>query len=80
MAVTKIAISMDSKLLDKVDRLVQKRIFPNRSKAIQSAVEEKIIKMDKSRLSRESAKLRKSEEQSMSEEGLPGDFSEWPEY
>ncbi|MCL4511459.1 MAG: ribbon-helix-helix domain-containing protein [Bacteroidetes bacterium] len=80
MPVTKIAISMDTKLLHKLDGLVQRRIFPSRSKVIQLAVEEKITKMDKSRVARESAKLRKSEEQSLSEEGSAGDFSEWPEY
>lgn len=80
MPVTKIAISIDSKLLNRLDKLVQKRIFPNRSKVIQMAVEEKITRIDKSCLARESQKLKKSEEQSLAEEELAGDFSEWPEY
>jgi len=80
MPVTKIAISMDTKLLTKLNRLVQRRIFPNRSKMIQLAVEEKITKLDKSRLAKESAKLTKSDEQDLAEEGTAGDFSEWPEY
>jgi metal-responsive CopG/Arc/MetJ family transcriptional regulator len=39
----KIAISIDKKLVRKLDRLVNNRIFPNRSKAIQEAVEEKSL-------------------------------------
>ena len=77
---TKIAISIDSRVLKKIDRLVKKNLFTNRSKAIQTAVEEKIAKLEKSRLSIESAKLKVSEEQSLAEEGLIGDSAEWPEY
>lgn len=55
-------------------------MFTNRSKAIQTAIEEKISKLDKSRLAIESAKLNKADEQLLSEEGLQKDLSEWPEY
>jgi metal-responsive CopG/Arc/MetJ family transcriptional regulator len=58
----KIAISIDIKVLDRVDKLVQKHVFANRSRAIQAAVEEKILKMDKIRLAQESAKLNKEDE------------------
>ena len=57
MGTTKIAISIDKQLVRKLDRMVRNRVFPNRSKAIQEAVEEKIIRIDKSRLARECAKL-----------------------
>lgn len=81
MATTaKIAISIDRKILDRIDRLVEKKMFTNRSKAIQTAIEEKISKLDKSRLAIESAKLNKADEQLLSEEGLQKDLSEWPEY
>ena len=68
MATTsKIAISIDKKILNRIDRLVEKKMFTNRSKAIQIAIEEKISKLDKSRLAIESAKLNKTEEQQLSE-------------
>lgn len=74
MATTaKIAISIDKKILNRIDRLVEKKMFANRSKAIQTAIEEKILKLDKSRLAIESAKLNKAEEQQLSEEGLRTD-------
>ncbi len=77
---TKIAISIDKRILNRIDRLVEKRIFTNRSKAIQTAIEEKISKLDKSRLAVECAKLNKAEEQQLSEESSQTDFTEWPEY
>ncbi len=46
---TKIAISIDKKVLTRVDRLVRNKIFINRSRAIQIAIEEKISRFDKSR-------------------------------
>ena len=77
---TKIAISIDKKVLIRVDRLVRNKIFTNRSRAIQIAIEEKISRIDKSRLAIESAKLNKAEEQLLSEESSKIDLPEWPEY
>ncbi len=77
---TKIAISIDKRVLKRIDRLVENRIFTNRSRAIQTAIEEKISKIDKSRLAVESAKLNKAEEQQLSEESSQTDLTEWPEY
>lgn len=81
MATTmKIAISIDKRVLNRIDRLVENKIFTNRSRAIQTAIEEKISKIDKSRLAIESAKLNKAEEQQLSEESSQTDLTEWPEY
>ena len=55
-------------------------MFSNRSRAIQTAIEEKISKLDKSRLAIESAKLNKAEEQQLSEESSQMDLTEWTEY
>ncbi len=80
MGTTKIAISIDKELVRKLDRMVNNRVFPNRSKAIQQAVEEKIIRIDKSRLARECAKLDPTFEKRMADEGLLQDLEKWPEY
>ena len=77
---TKIAISIDKRVLKRIDKLVENRIFTNRSRAIQTAIEEKISKIDKTRLAVESAKLNKAEEQQLSEESLQTDLTEWAEY
>ncbi len=42
MGTMKVAITMDEEILGKLDRLVKRRLFPNRSRAIQAAVQEKL--------------------------------------
>ncbi len=80
MGAAKVAITIDRRLLGRLDALVKRRAFPSRSRAIQEAVEEKLGRLDRSRLARECAKLDPKAEQAMAEEGLAGDFAEWPEY
>lgn len=57
MTVHKIAITIDERLLKQIDRLVSERRFPNRSRAIQEAVREKIEHVEGNRLARELSKL-----------------------
>jgi metal-responsive CopG/Arc/MetJ family transcriptional regulator len=76
----KVAISMKRETLNRLDRLVRKRVFPSRSEAIGKAVEEKLEKIEKNRLKRECMKLDPAEEKSMANEGLVEDSKEWPEY
>jgi metal-responsive CopG/Arc/MetJ family transcriptional regulator len=80
MGASKIAITLDNNMLKKLDMLVKSNIFPNRSKAIQEAVEEKLTRMEKSRLAQECAKLDPDFEQSLAEEGFTSELEEWPEY
>lgn len=77
---TKVAISIDQKTLSQLDRLVKKHIFPNRSQAIQVAVDEKLKRLEKSRLARECSKLDPAFEKALAEDGLSEELSEWPEY
>jgi metal-responsive CopG/Arc/MetJ family transcriptional regulator len=79
MATDKVAITIDRKLLKRLDRLVADRRFPNRSRAIQEAVEEKLSRLEHSRLAKEAAKLDRQFEQKLAEEGMAGE-AEWPEY
>ncbi len=80
MPASKIAITLDEKILERIDRLVRERRFPSRSRAIQEAIAEKLSRLDRSRLARECAKLEPVYEQRLADEGLDGDASEWPEY
>ena len=80
MGTSKIAISMDEEVLGRLDGLVQRRVFPNRSRAIQAAVEEKLARLERTRLARECAKLDPELEAAFAEEGLSRDLGEWPEY
>lgn len=80
MSTAKIAITIEEDLLDKLDRLVSSKVFPNRSKAIQEAVQEKLSRVNRSRLARECAKLDPAFEKALADEGLTQDVGEWPEY
>lgn len=80
MPKAKVAVTIDAKLLSRVDRLVRDARFPNRSAAVESALAEKLERMDRTRLVRECAKLDMSEERALAEEGLTADLGEWPEY
>jgi metal-responsive CopG/Arc/MetJ family transcriptional regulator len=80
MSTAKVAITMDEGLLKQVDRLVSTRVYPNRSRAIQDAVADKLRRMDRGRLARECAKLDRTFEQAMAEEGVGGEVDQWPEY
>jgi len=77
---TKIAITLDQRTVKCIDRLVQKEVFPSLSQVIQEAVEEKLQRMERSRLAKECAKLNPAFEKAMAEEGMSGELSEWPEY
>jgi metal-responsive CopG/Arc/MetJ family transcriptional regulator len=76
----KVAITVNKNTLDRVDQLVSQHIFPSRSRAFEEALEEKLKRLDKSRLARECAKLDPAFEKSLAEEGLSREIDEWPEY
>jgi len=76
----KIAISINKDVLQELDQLVEKDMFPNRSQAIESMVKDKIVQLSKSRLALECAKLNKKEEQEMADEFLSEELSQWPKY
>lgn len=70
MSAAQVAVSMDDRLLRRLDSLVERAVFRSRSEAIQKAVAEKLARLDRSRLARECAKLLPAEEQAMAEEGI----------
>jgi Arc/MetJ-type ribon-helix-helix transcriptional regulator len=80
MASAKIAITMDERMLRRLDRLVKDGVFPNRSKAIQDAVEEKLKRLERNRLAKECAKLDPAVEKALAEEGMDAELDRWPEY
>jgi metal-responsive CopG/Arc/MetJ family transcriptional regulator len=80
MARPKVAISLDESTLNRLDKLVKKKVFANRSQAIEEAVSEKLARIEKSRLALECANLDPKFEKAIAEEGLSEDFKEWPKY
>jgi Arc/MetJ-type ribon-helix-helix transcriptional regulator len=80
MATVKIAVSLDRDIVARLDQLVEEKKFPNRSRAVQEAVSDKLDRLQRSRLARECAKLDPAFEKALAEEGLARDWKEWPEY
>ena len=80
MSVAKITVSIDTQLLNRLDVMVQSRIFTSRSQAVQTAVQEKVMRIGRTRLAEECAKLDPQEEQTLAEEGLAAEAAAWPVY
>jgi metal-responsive CopG/Arc/MetJ family transcriptional regulator len=80
MASVKVAITLDQETLARVDSLVSRPVFPNRSRAIQIALEEKLAREEGVRLAAECAKLDPTDERDTAEGGIEADMASWPEY
>lgn len=80
MSKLKVAITLEAGLLDQVDTLVRERYFPNRSQAIETALAEKLVRLNRTRLARECEKLDPAEERRLADEGLGEDLKSWPAY
>jgi metal-responsive CopG/Arc/MetJ family transcriptional regulator len=80
MPKTKVAVTLETQLLDRLDELVAQQRFRNRSQAIEAALSEKLQRLARTRLARECARLDPKEERTLAEEGLAGSAETWPEY
>ncbi|MBI1820336.1 MAG: ribbon-helix-helix protein, CopG family [Nitrospirae bacterium] len=80
MPTTKVAITLDEEILEEVDRLVKEKKYPNRSKAIQEAIQFRLERWHKTRMIEEAKKFDIEEEQTIAEEGLVAENETWPEY
>ena len=80
MPKTKVALTLDAGLLERVDHLVARQRFRNRSQAIETALAEKLARLARTRLAEECAKLDPAEEQQLADEGLTAANESWPEY
>ena len=76
--VQKLAVSLDTRTVQNLDRWVKEGKYPNRSRAVQAAVNLLTEREKRTRLARELAKLDRNKEQRSAEEGL-GDAS-WPPF
>jgi Arc/MetJ-type ribon-helix-helix transcriptional regulator len=80
MPKAKVAVTLDSSTLERLDRLVKRALFINRSQAIEMAVEEKLARLEQRRLAEECARLDPAEEQALADLGWEADGEAWPEY
>ena len=80
MPKTKVALTLDADLVERVDELVARRRFRSPSQAIEAALADKLRRLARTRLATESAKLNAREEKRLADEGLADEFGSWPEY
>jgi Arc/MetJ-type ribon-helix-helix transcriptional regulator len=80
MASAKIAITLETDLLERLDELVAERHFASRSRAVQDAVREKLARFDRRRFERECRKLDPDFEQKLAEQDFASGAELWPEY
>ena len=79
MATTKVAITVESETLREIDHWVREGRFPNRSRAVQTALAEMLARRKRRRLVEELGKLNSRQERALAEELLSGEPA-WPEY
>ena len=80
MPKTKVAVTVDTALLGRVDQLVAARRFANRSQAVEAALADAVARVARTRLARECAMVDPREERAMAEDGLAGSRDTWPDY
>jgi len=80
MARSKVAVTLEEETLRHLDQLVSEGMFANRSRAIEAAVDEKLERLERTRLARELEKVDPEYERALAEEGMSADVAEWPEY
>ncbi len=77
---TKVAVSIDDRLIREVDLLVRDERYASRSQAIEAAVAEHLRRVRRRRLAEACAVLDPAEEVALAEEGLGADARAWPPY
>jgi metal-responsive CopG/Arc/MetJ family transcriptional regulator len=80
MPKAKIAITVDSGMLDALDALVRAGRYTNRSRAFEAAVAAELDRAHHTRLANACLSLDSAEERAMAEEGLSDDAANWPAY
>ncbi|MBW6457159.1 MAG: ribbon-helix-helix domain-containing protein [Trueperaceae bacterium] len=77
---TKVAVSIDDRLIREVDLLVRDERYASSSQAIEAAVAEQLRRVRRRRLAEACAVLDPVEEVALAEEGLGADARAWPPY
>ena len=80
MGAAKVAVSLDRETLERLDRAVTAGTFPSRSRGVQLAVEEKLARLERTRLAEQCRQLDPAYERALAEEGLSEELEAWPEY
>ena len=80
MPKSKVAVTLDTQVLQELDALVAQRPFASRNQAIEAALAEELKRLAGTRLAREVDTLDPDEERALAAEGLASEIAAWPEY
>ena len=80
MPKTRLTVSLETSIVQRMDALVARRLFPSRSSAIETALLAKLDRMSGSRLATECAKLDPVRERALADEGASDDIQAWTTY
>jgi len=73
MPKTKVALTLDTDLVEHIDELVDRRRFRNRSQAVEDALADQLRRLARTRLAREAAKLNPRQKKRLADRGLISD-------
>lgn len=79
MGAKKFAVSIDEALVKKLDKAIKSGSIKNRSKALQLALSEYLIKLEIEEVKRECSKLNPKEERELANEFVEN-VESWPKY
>ena len=79
MSTTKVAVTLQKDTLQELDRWVKEGQYPNRSRAIQTAIVEMAARRRRRRLIEELAKVDPKQERALADSIYSGE-TPWPEY
>ena len=77
---SKLAITINSVVPSRLDRLIQNKLYASRSEVNAKAVEAQMQRLEYTRLSEQCALLDVDEEQAMADVGLAADAAVWPAF
>lgn len=80
MAKARLAVTLDDSILNEVDSLVRRRLFPNRSQVIEPAVREKLARLARNRLADPCTLLDPNFDKALAEAGMGEEAEQWPAY
>ena len=73
MPKTKVALTLGTDLVERIDELVDRRRFRNRSQAVEAALADQLRRLARTRLAREAAKLHPRQEKRLADKELISD-------
>ncbi|HEV2350139.1 MAG TPA: ribbon-helix-helix domain-containing protein [Terriglobia bacterium] len=79
MSTTKVAVTLQKDTLQELDRWVKEGQYPNRSRAIQTAIVEMAVRRRRRRLIEELTKIDPKQERALADATFSGE-TPWPEY